>query len=664
MKTITTQYISLEDLKRFIKQHNIQQEKNILLQIFTGVCEINFIEELVSNIKKIIPDIKIIGSTTSGEIMDGLAQTNSTVLSFSIFKQTTIKTYFCKYTKTSYETAKTLIDKFDKDKKAKVAITFADGLHINGEEYINALDDYDKNLVVAGGLAGDNSKFIQTIVFNEEKVLSQGVVAALLFNEDLQIITNASFGWENIGKTMTITKASANIVYTIDEQKAVDIYEKYLGKDIAEKLPEIGIEFPLIKKSDLNIPRAVVGKNDDGSLIFAGNLKTGDKVTFGYGNIQAILNYVHKIGKSIKDSESIFIYSCMARLKLLNESVNNEFAPLQKITSVSGFFTYGEFYSNTKILEHELLNQTMTILSLSENTETKKDSQDTKKPPISEDRRKTSLTLKALSHLIAQTSKELEDINNSLEEKVKQEVDKNRQKDQAMLHQSKLAQMGEMISMIAHQWRQPLTAINSISLGINLKATLGTLDTETLLKLTEDISNHSKHLSTTIDDFRDFFKPKKEQKDTDFNEIIKSVLKIIEVSINTKNIQIIKELECTQTFKSYPNEIKQVLLNLLKNAEDALMEREIEDAYIKIKTYTSQTSYILEISDNAGGIPNDIIDKVFEPYFSTKTKKDGTGLGLYMSKTIIEEHCHGKLDVSNDKNGAVFKIEITREETD
>jgi hypothetical protein len=88
---------------------------------------------------------------------------------------------------------------------------------------------------------------------------------------------------------MTITKASANIVYTIDEQKAVDIYEKYLGRDIAKKLPEIGIEFPLIKKSDLNIPRAVIGKNDDGSLIFAGNLKTGDKVTFGYSNLEAML---------------------------------------------------------------------------------------------------------------------------------------------------------------------------------------------------------------------------------------------------------------------------------------------------------------------------------------------------------------------------------------
>lgn len=254
-----------------------------------------------------------------------------------------------------------------------------------------------------------------------------------------------------------------------------------------------------------------------------------------------------------------------------------------------------------------------------------------------------------------QTSRILE-FNKTLEQRVKEEVDKNRQKDKQMIQQSRLAQMGEMISMIAHQWRQPLTAISSTSSGINLKAKLETLDKETAINLTDKISEYAQHLSSTIDDFREFFKSNKSKTKTTYKELVDSALSIIGVSVSNRNIQIIKDLQCDSVFNTYPNELKQVILNLIKNAEDALVENKIEKPYIKIKTYTKDFKVILEISDNGGGIPEDIMNKIFDPYFSTKTKKDGTGLGLYMSKTIIEEHCWGKLKVKNNEQGAVFRI--------
>jgi len=212
--------------------------------------------------------------------------------------------------------------------------------------------------------------------------------------------------------------------------------------------------------------------------------------------------------------------------------------------------------------------------------------------------------------------------------------------------------------MIAHQWRQPLAAISSLSIGMNLKAKLGNLDNDTILELSDKITGHSKHLSETIDDFRDFFKPDKERIKTDFSEIVQGVLSIVEASISNQNIILIQELGCDISLYTYPNEVKQVVLNLLKNAEDALLEHKIKNPYIKIRSYTEDNHVILEISDNAGGIPTDIIENIFDPYFSTKTQKDGTGLGLYMSKTIIEEHCGGCLDVSNSDVGAVFKIDF------
>jgi len=245
-------------------------------------------------------------------------------------------------------------------------------------------------------------------------------------------------------------------------------------------------------------------------------------------------------------------------------------------------------------------------------------------------------------------------LNATLEERVAIEVEKNRLKDKHLLQQTKLAQMGEMISMIAHQWRQPLSAISTVAISVNLKAQLNKLDKETTIDATNKISEYTKHLSETIDDFRKFFRSNKEKHYTSYTEVVHSVLKIVETSIVNKDIQIIQKLESTNVFHTYENELKQVLLNLIKNAEDALIERNVEDPKIYIESYDNT----LIVRDNAGGIHDDILDKIFDPYFSTKEEKTGTGLGLYMSKTIIEEHCGGELSISNDVDGAVFKITL------
>ena len=139
------------------------------------------------------------------------------------------------------------------------------------------------------------------------------------------------------------------------------------------------------------------------------------------------------------------------------------------------------------------------------------------------------------------------------------------------------------------------------------------------------------------------------------------ILNIIQISLDNKNITLKKDFKCQSKFVTYPNELKQVILNLIKNAEDVLIENDIKDPYISLKSYRENGHITIEVGDNAGGISEDIIDEIFDPYFSTKLKKDGTGLGLYMSKMIIEEHCNGKLSVKNSKEGAVFKIALPPE---
>ena len=268
--------------------------------------------------------------------------------------------------------------------------------------------------------------------------------------------------------------------------------------------------------------------------------------------------------------------------------------------------------------------------------------------------------LKRKTQELKEESVKVHNLNTTLEVRVEEALIQNRKKDQQLLEQSRLAQMGEMLSMIAHQWRQPLAAISATSAALELKAKLNKSNKEIIINSAQNISSYSQHLSNTIDDFRDFFKPNKEQKEIVLTDIVNSVLNIVKTSIQNQDITLLSEFNTDAKVLTYPNELKQVVLNLIKNAEDILLEKKIEKPFIKVLTYADENNFILEVSDNAGGVPDAIMEKIFDPYFSTKHEKNGTGLGLYMSQTIINKHCDGKLSVFNNTEGAVFKIALKR----
>lgn len=253
----------------------------------------------------------------------------------------------------------------------------------------------------------------------------------------------------------------------------------------------------------------------------------------------------------------------------------------------------------------------------------------------------------------------LEILTLNLEGKIYEEIKKNQEKTKQLIQQSRLAQMGEMISMIAHQWRQPLTAITATTNNLQIKAMIADkIDNKHLQEELELITNYSQHLSLTIDDFRNFFKPDKIKTEEKLEDIIEKAINIIKTSIESKNINLIKDYNFNDKLYTYTSEIQQVILIILKNAEDSLMERNIEDRLIIITTFKEEDFAIIQIKDNGVGISEDIINKIFDPYFSTKKTKEGTGIGLYMSKIIIDEHCCGNLSVKNNKDGATFEIKL------
>lgn len=259
---------------------------------------------------------------------------------------------------------------------------------------------------------------------------------------------------------------------------------------------------------------------------------------------------------------------------------------------------------------------------------------------------------KNLEQMVEQKTKELQELNLTLEERIKKEVEKNRAKDRMMFQQARLAALGEMLGNIAHQWRQPL-----MELGLILYK---------MKKNPEQIENIYKkgvalleNMSQTISDFQNFFSPTKKREVFNVQETIKQTISIIEGSLEKLGVRIDIEAGADYMVEGYKSEFSQVILNILSNAKDILQYS--NKKMITIKIYTQDFLYI-DIYDTGGGIDSKSIDKIFEPYYTTKAK--GTGLGLYMSKMIIEKSMDGMLTAHNWEEGALFRIQLPLKESD
>lgn len=235
-----------------------------------------------------------------------------------------------------------------------------------------------------------------------------------------------------------------------------------------------------------------------------------------------------------------------------------------------------------------------------------------------------------------------------------------REQERMIFAQSRFAAMGEMIGMIAHQWRQPITAIGMGANNMIMDIELGDIEPNSFKKHLESINTQVQFLSNTIDDFRNFFRPNRETTSVRISDIINGALKIIGKSLENSNIEMRKEIIYDHTIEAYESELIQVLLAILGNAKDAMVERKINSPIITVLTIQNPDylGYVeLHICDNGGGVPEELTTKIFEPYFSTKAK-NGTGLGLYIAKTIIEKHQGGSIGVRNENDGACFWIRL------
>jgi PAS domain S-box-containing protein len=259
---------------------------------------------------------------------------------------------------------------------------------------------------------------------------------------------------------------------------------------------------------------------------------------------------------------------------------------------------------------------------------------------------------------LASKQQQLEELNQSLEIRIAEDVAELRQKDQMLIHQGRLAAMGEMINNIAHQWRQPLNNVGLIVQNLQLSFEAGSLTSEEIGKEVATAMEVIMHMSHTIDDFRNFFRPEKEKHRFSVNKAVARALYFVSATLTNRAIRVELVEDETVTAVGYQNEYAQVLLNILDNARDVLMDRKVAEPCVQITISCDNGRSVVAIRDNGGGIAEDVMPKIFDPYYTTKEPGKGTGIGLYMSKAIIEKSMDGRLVARNVDGGVEFRIEV------
>jgi len=413
MKTYTYTLSKESDLNS-IDFSIFHTQGEILAQVFSGHDHI-FLQKVISRITSALPWAHCIGTTTDGEISQSSIYTNHTIVAISLFEKTTLQSTYVQGGH-SFDNGAAIAKELVQDDTA-LLILFSDGTSTNGEAFLKGIESVAPQTIISGGMAGDNGQFIQTYVIYREKLLTKGAVGVALNSHSLHVFNDFRFNWSPIGVEHTIDHAENNRVFSIDGMSPVEFYAKYLGEQVSDALPATGIEFPLIlKKSGIDVARAAIARHADNSLSFAGNLHSGERVRLGFGNATMILKESIKSlsGTYPYPIESFFVYSCMARRRYMPDFIELEIKPFAQHSSTVGFFTYGEFYHHAR--HNELLNQTFTVVALSESSDHQPAGRGHGREKPFENNSEHGSTIEALTHLINRSTEDYEAQAKELEE--------------------------------------------------------------------------------------------------------------------------------------------------------------------------------------------------------------------------------------------------------
>jgi len=275
-----------------------------------------------------------------------------------------------------------------------------------------------------------------------------------------------------------------------------------------------------------------------------------------------------------------------------------------------------------------------------------------------------NITIKEYKEQVQNKEESLEKLNLSLHERVKRGIEESLEKDKAILRQSRLARLGSMISMIAHQWRQPLSELSATLMEMEMASKFQKLNSKKVETSLARCNDRIDYMSQTIDDFRNFYKPDKEKSLFSLHSACLKALNLSSATLKNANVSVSVEPRIDAQIWGYPTEFAQALLSIITNAKDVLQERKIPHPQLNIEIGEIENEYFVTLEDNGGGINEDALESLFDPYFSTKESSKGTGMGLYIAKVIVEEKMGGVIGAENKNDGARFSILFKKESVD
>ncbi|MEN6389059.1 MAG: FIST N-terminal domain-containing protein [Syntrophomonas sp.] len=648
METINTYYVDKGSLKNFIDDNKRLMSsgacRSVLVQVFSGICDANYLLTISRQIRGLLPHAQIIGTTTSGEIMNGVVSGLKTVLSFSVFQDSELMTVFAeKDGIDDYELGRHLAGAAN-PAKARVLILFATGLRLNASQLLKGIQEVNPHLPVAGGCAGDNRTNTECFVWCNEHISSCGAAGVFIESDRLVVSCHSHLGWQPIGKEMTITRAEGARVYTIDNLPAFEIYRRYLGINTSSNIFKV-VEFPLtINQEGLIVARNPFFRYDDDSICFFGDIEEGARVRLSFGHLEMILEQIDNLLRTVKQQpvESIFVYSCASRRGFLQESAQIETQPLQDIAPTAGFFTSGEFFGN------QLLNSTMTTLALAETDGDKdypKTDQKEETPPARLSREEISNRdnvayrnieiLRSLSCLVNTVTRELDDRTAELQRLNEQLHEAREAAEAANLAKS------QFLANVSHEIRTPLAGIIGMT-----EVLIDTPLNEDQREFATSVRESSLHLINIINEILDFSKIEAgkltvQERSFDLNKLLKSVVRLESVQLDKKRVNLAFQIDpgVPRYLIGDPLRLTQVLLNLIGNAIKFTEQGQIT-LQVMLEKHTGVDLQIrFVIIDTGIGIAREDQERLFSPFTqvdnSTTRIFNGTGLGLVISRELI-----------------------------
>ncbi len=624
--------------------------QSLLVQVFSAKNEREWYQLIGNTIRNVFPSAVIIGASSVGEINEGKIITNSTVVLFSFYEKSSLNifSYDCKrgneeaIGKTLYND----IESLHLDIKGMLLLSTP--TTSDSGKLFNSITACGLKYPVFGGGAGDYANKRETLIFDGKQCHEQGVIAVAFSGKSLCIEPLTYLGWLPLSKEMTITEVGDMSVKTIDGDSAFSVYERYLGIKANDDFFQNCLEFPfLINRRGHVIARVPFFVNEqDGSIQLVADMMAGETFRIGYGDPKMILAESIHIQKKMKHfkPEAIFLYTCICRRFLMQQDIDLETEPFNKIAPTAGFYTFGEFFADQNF--NSLLNSTMVAVGIREGDGDKDVDDKALKQnenagnSIDPYTNQHTRIISRLLYFINAIIKELEEQNKLL----------------LLLDEQK----NEFLGIAAHDLRNPLGIIQGFAdlldeeIGDEFKVYTGTITrvSSEMLNLLNDFLDISKIESGKLDLKRE---------EINYIPFIEQNVKMNGMIAQNKKINIVTECEMPDQMLSIDRgKIDQVLNNLISNA----IKYSYPDTTIVVKVFKEDDQIVTQVIDHGQGIPENEIDGIFSPFKKTSIRPTGGenshGLGLAIVKKIIEGH-GGEVGVTSELGkGSIFYFKISQ----